>query len=506
VLTNLANDRARPRSAVLTIVRCSIAVFIVLLLTRTWADPDLWGHVLFGGDAVKARALVTIDPYSFTSDKQWINHEWLAEILMYYAYAVGGTPGLVSLKSTLMLGAIGMVVVGLKPYPLPVVIHDLLVFLAAAAMRFRGDVFRPQVYSLALFCGLLLTLLAAERSRRTHLIAVPVIFLIWANLHGGWIVGLAVVSAWAAIGFLSRESMHSIYLAVVPLAAMFATLINPYGWRLWQFLWTTVGLSRSDISDWQPLWKLPFGVVMPWLTAFVLAALVIVFDWRKIRPSHAAIVVVCALGSLRISRVDAFFVVAVVLLFAPQIGSLYQRTRQRFGQPNEIAKAFSLQTAAIVAAVVVGLALSRKNFSCIEITTGWSPPEPDVVPLVASLGLEGLMLTYFDWGEYAIWHMAPRIKVSMDGRRETVYSDRIIVDHVKIYLGQTGAESAVNELNPDYVWLPSRFHIVRSLESKGWNVLFRGPVSTLLAAKPVNRVESPAIDSLPETLRCFPGP
>ena len=42
--------------------------------------------------------------------------------------------------------------------------------------------------------------------------------------------------------------------------------------------------------------------------------------------------------------------------------------------------------------------------------------------------LRGRMVTYFDWGEYAIWHLSPRVRVSLDGRRETVYSDRRIAD------------------------------------------------------------------------------
>ena len=62
----------------------------VLLLSRAPADPDLWGHVRFGRDLLAAGALTAIDPYSFTSDQPWINHEWLSEALMAAAFDRAG--------------------------------------------------------------------------------------------------------------------------------------------------------------------------------------------------------------------------------------------------------------------------------------------------------------------------------------------------------------------------------------------------------------------------------
>jgi len=52
-----------------------VAVVLLFAMTRTAADPDLWGHVRFGQDIVAARSISTVDPYSFTSDRPWVNHE-----------------------------------------------------------------------------------------------------------------------------------------------------------------------------------------------------------------------------------------------------------------------------------------------------------------------------------------------------------------------------------------------------------------------------------------------
>ena len=61
-----------------------------ILLTATRTDPDFWGHVRFGLDWLRTRTLPSIDPYSFTQDKPWVNHEWLSEAAMGAAFALVG--------------------------------------------------------------------------------------------------------------------------------------------------------------------------------------------------------------------------------------------------------------------------------------------------------------------------------------------------------------------------------------------------------------------------------
>ena len=58
-----------------TFLRVTIWTFVAVLVTTTLADPDLWGHLRFGLDMIESRALHTVDPYSFTADRPWINHD-----------------------------------------------------------------------------------------------------------------------------------------------------------------------------------------------------------------------------------------------------------------------------------------------------------------------------------------------------------------------------------------------------------------------------------------------
>ena len=77
-------------------------------VVKTTTDPDLWGHLRFGLDIIRDRALTPIDPYSFTQDLPWVNHEWLSEVVMGLAYLAGGETGLMGLKALLAVATLAV--------------------------------------------------------------------------------------------------------------------------------------------------------------------------------------------------------------------------------------------------------------------------------------------------------------------------------------------------------------------------------------------------------------
>ena len=77
-----------------------VALWSILLAAATYTstDPDLWGNVRFGLDILRDASIPHVDPYSFTADHAWINHEWLSEVITAGAFRLGGNPGLILLK------------------------------------------------------------------------------------------------------------------------------------------------------------------------------------------------------------------------------------------------------------------------------------------------------------------------------------------------------------------------------------------------------------------------
>ena len=73
--------------------------------------------------------------------------------------------------------------------------------------------------------------------------------------------------------------------------------------------------------------------------------------------------------------------------------------------------------------------------------------------------VRGKMVTWFDWGEYTLWHLGGGLRVSMDGRRETIYSDTVLERHFALYEGTPEGLAYLQRLDPDYVWLRHRRHV-----------------------------------------------
>ena len=76
------------------------------MIAGTTGDPDLWGHVRFGQDMFAHGAVRLPDTYSFTADRVWINHEWLAEMLMAAAFDWFGAAGLNLLRIATVAGVL----------------------------------------------------------------------------------------------------------------------------------------------------------------------------------------------------------------------------------------------------------------------------------------------------------------------------------------------------------------------------------------------------------------
>jgi hypothetical protein len=177
----------------------AIAAAVVLTVTaHTSADVDLWGHLRFGLDTLQTHSLEAADRYSFTSDRPWLNHEWLAEIAMAVAWTIAGASGLTLLKLACIAATLALMASALREQGVPHRPAILLLGLTLFGIVPRVTHVRPQLFSVLLFAALVRTLVSARRaSSRQLLWAIPIL-AVWANLHGGWLVGTATLGLFCA--------------------------------------------------------------------------------------------------------------------------------------------------------------------------------------------------------------------------------------------------------------------------------------------------------------------
>ena len=135
-------------------------------------------------------------------------------------------------------------------------------------------------------------------------------------------------------------------------------------------------------------------------------------------------------------------------------------------------------------AVAIGLALvgwkQPEAFTCLSFDGPWMP-EREARPFLVANALEGRLLSWFDWGQYAIWHFAARLKVSPDGRREAVYSEASVTRHLKLIYEPDTSMALLDELRLDYAWLPANLPLSAALNRAGWRRIYTGPISIVFA-------------------------
>ncbi|HSL20300.1 MAG TPA: hypothetical protein VK886_02105 [Vicinamibacterales bacterium] len=451
---------------------------MLLLLTRTDADPDLWGHVRFGLDMLATGTLPAVDPYSFTSDVPWVNHEWLSELAMGMAYRVGGNAGLVALK----LACIAVIVLalhgGLRRFRTDPRTYDVFMTLVLISIWPRLVPIRPQIFSFACF-AILLTIVRGVREGRRHVEwALPPLFAVWVNLHGGWIVGLAAVAIWLPFTVAAAATARRrILLAAAATASLAATLVNPYGFGLWRFLLNTVGLSRPVIYDWQPFSALPWPILL--LEAVFPLFVAVRMIGSRTRPpvAHAGVALLLAALTWRVSRVDVFFHLSLALLIVPSLHA----ARHPAAAPADARPAWRPAQLAIVGVTtVLFIAAAAANARHVHLRAGLQL-DAGALAYLRDVAEPRRLLTWYNWGEYALWHLAPSgVRVSMDGRRETVYSEQVVDDHFAFYDGEARLLRYPDAIGADAIWLPATMPVVPRLVADGWREAYRSDVSVVL--------------------------
>ena len=453
----------------------------------TIADPDLWGHLRFGLDTLATGQIGFVeDPYSFTSDRPWVNHEWLSELATAVAYAVGGVSGLMVLKALLAASISASAWYALRQVRFSW--RWLGVALVAWGTLPLAFSLRPQLWTgiaLVGLCGIL----TADSRRLLWLL--PPLFAMWANLHGGWIVGGGLLAMWTAAAWIQGERLRWTLLGV-GIASLFATLLTPFGVHLWTFLLETVRFNRDDITEWWPIWRRGPGFITLW----TLIVATIVFSTRRNgRPPLVTVVALTAfaVASARVTRLVPIFAIIAVMLLSRQ----WPRGLSRL---NAASNARVVMDGMAVAAVMGAALWFRAIPTCISTTYSRAP---DTVAAEALRGTRGRLVPAFGWGQYAIWHFGPAMRVSFDGRRETVYTDATMREQRAIAEGTADGFRVLERLNPDYVWLKSESGATAEwLRAHGYREDVRTDKSFVAV-----RADLPPLSSWAGVSSgCFPGP
>ena len=504
-----------------------IAVVMSLALYRfslTVADPDLWGHIKFGETVWKAGKVAVPDPFSYlTAGRLWLNHEWLSEVVFYLVFAAAGSAGLIAMKAGLGLVVMGVLYRHLCRQGLNALRASFLVVAVVHFFLMSLVTVRTLIFSYPLFLLVLLLVHDMTRSRSRWIWTVPPLFALWANLHPGFIAGLGILGIWATVEIWARNltkrqrviaaypKIREIQILLLLTTCGLATLLNPYGPTLWGFLQQTAFGPRPDISEWQPMVLVTrYGLAY---AAFVALALWgTIYSRRQRSGSLMAVLVVTALLPLVALRHAPLAALAIAVLGGEHIGDAWDRwssAQPVSTSPRHISSIWFPMAALGTALLFAVVALP--HFSCIRITPAIGGSYPArAVGLIKQSGAAGNLAIDFDWGEYALYHLSPAVKVSVDGRRETMYSSEIYEENLAFKYGEGGWDALLRKHETHLALVRTGFPTFNLLKLEpGWRLVYQDSLAALFGREDlpiVGTLQRPAPPGLPPDGAglCFP--
>jgi len=262
--------------------------FWIYLLFLVWADatvtnpadPDLWHRLALGETLLKTGHFPTGDTFSYLADYQKIaDHEWGSAIIIYALYHWAGTSTFVGMKLITLAITLALIVwAGLwrrRPSALIAAFYALV--LLALLPSFQSTV-RCMTFT-HIFFALWLYWFQVERHGRS----IPTLFyvltmIVWANLHGGFVIGLG----WLLVVALVEASFQGPWRKWLVRfgACSLVTLINPFGWNLWVSTGRALVVTRHEFQEWAPVpltswWSDPpsylgYKLLLPLTLAFLV--------------------------------------------------------------------------------------------------------------------------------------------------------------------------------------------------------------------------------------------
>src|SRR6267378_4440257 len=311
-----------------------VYVFLLVNGNAVLNDSDIYWHIAVGKWILEHNTFPRVDIYSFTKPGEpWISTSWLAQVLYASSYEIGGWAGPTILAATFIAGTFALLafILGRRIRS----IYAIMIALVALSVSASHLLARPPVLALPVMLAWVIGLLGASERREPPSFWLLLLMALWANLHGGFIFGLALIVPFAFDALWNAEASQRRPLAlrwiVFGVCAFVACCATPYGWGsiLASRKILALGELLNLISEWRPADFSHFSIFEAWVLALIAGAL---YFGVKLPPPR--IVLVLGLFHLALSHVrnaDIFALLTPLVVLTP-VSSQFGLQPDRFGK------------------------------------------------------------------------------------------------------------------------------------------------------------------------------
>jgi len=442
----------------------------VMELAQVPSAVDLAYHLKVGELIVAERAVPRTDVLAWTTaGRPWLDQNWGAQLALYGIWRLGGFPLVTVANALCTVAAWGLVAAACRRRTanLRLIAGAVLAGYVAAAAAFSA---RPQMFSMLLFAAELY-LLETARTRPRVALAIPLLMLLWANVHGAFVVGVGLLVIEVAAAIWRRDRPGAVRYLLVTAASLAALLVNPWGVRV---LGYAVSFPANPtvtgiVAEWGPATlRQPAGALILVAIGVLVVALVRAPSPERV-PEQLLRMALLAGLAMWAMRAGAWFGLALPV-------ALCALARPAPTRPAGAERGVPVLSGLVLAVLAVMLVMASPP---LRQAMPGSRPELRAAPAATATWLAanpqpGRMFNYQPWGSYLEFRLGPRVQVAFDSRVELPSADSWS-DYHAVVTGRWDAERLLDEWRVGHVVASRRGTpaLVELLEASGrWRLVF----------------------------------
>jgi hypothetical protein len=488
-------------------------IFILLLVSlafgvlapRLLSDADIGWHIRNGQNILSTHAIPHTDPFSATmSGRTWYAWEWLYDLGIGIVYNRLGLNGVVFV-SALLIAAMLSLVFRLALHggaSVPITILLFLLCLGASSIHFLA---RPHIVGWLITVAWFWILDSTNRKAASYrrLLGLPLLMLLWVNLHGGFILGFMLLGCFLLADMITatidrdqeqrrQARTHGVWLGAVLALSALASLINPYGYKLhlhvYQYLSNRFFMQHIDEFRRPDLYSLP---AVFFLVLLLVAIAGCVMAWRKLRWSELLVVVFSAFLGLYAAR-NIPIAAMLLTMIAPSFFSRRSTGADEARATSRI-RAFATRVTRlelslrghlwpfVVVLASAGVCFYQGSLFGRQVMNAHFDEKRFPVQALDSLVPRGIWEPTFSldsWGGYLIYRLYPGTRVFVDDRHD-FYGEPFLRDYLKVLHTEPGWEKVLDGLGANLILIPTKSKLATALRTTpAWRITYTDETAT----------------------------
>ncbi len=443
-------------------------------------DSNTGYHIRTGDFILQHKAVPHRDIFSFSKPGEpWFAWEWLSAVLFAGLCQAAGMKALVVAAGTVI--ALANVILlrhmvwrGTNFLAVMVILHFGV---GASSIHYLA---RPHIFTL-LFLAISLWLIDADRIRPSrHIWILVPLAALWVNLHGGFVSLIACLGIVACGSALERKWIVARRYALLTLACLAATGINPYGFAVHRHVvaylqekWIAKLVQEFQSPVFQSPEALYFEILL--FAGVALAAWLL----SEKQVASALLILFWAHAGLTSVRHIPIYVFVVAPLLGRQATQLWDRwaASAKRGSLRSILDAVAREHTPALArtslwapALVIALALFRFGWNWPEDFPGGKFPAAMLQSHAARIAAARIFTTD-SWADYLTFRSYPRQRIFFDGRSD-FFGKEVADDYLQVLNGQYGWDRTIERYRFDAALVPQQSAIASLLRlAPGWRIV-----------------------------------